>query len=73
MCTFKDESKVLVCDVAIDRVRREMDSTFSEGVHYTVIAGQGTLAEADDGVDSRLFAETASRAIAQAQGPSGTG
>ena len=71
MCTFKDESRVLVCDVAIDRVRREIDSAFSEGIYYTVIEGQGTLVEAGAGVDGRRFAETASRAIARAQGSSG--
>lgn len=36
MCTFKDERTVLVCDVAISHVRREMEVALAGGgVRYT--------------------------------------
>lgn len=67
MCTFKDERTVLVCDVAIGHVRRNLEKTFGNRVRYTPVEGQGTLVEAEGNVDGRPFTAIARAAIAEAQ------
>jgi hypothetical protein len=70
MCTFKDERTVLVCDVAIGRVRAAIDATVTarDSVRYTVVDGQGTLVEAEHGVDVQQFTVATQAAIAAAGG-----
>lgn len=58
MCTFKDERTVLVCDVAIRRVRQEIDPVFDDSVRYTTIEGKGTLVEAATGQEAEQFTGT---------------
>jgi len=67
MCTFKDERTVLVCDVAIGRVKEDLGATFDDGVRYTVVDGTGTLVEVGQDVDAARFTALARKAIAQAQ------
>jgi hypothetical protein len=66
MCTFKDERTVLVCDVAIGRVKEDLGATFDDGVRYTVVDGTGTLVEVGQDVDAARFTALARKAIAQA-------
>jgi hypothetical protein len=68
MCTFKNPHAAMVCDVAIGRVRHELEAALpTEDVHYTSVDGQGTLVEAAPGTDATLFAERVQNAIAEAQ------
>jgi hypothetical protein len=67
MCTFKDERTVQVCDVAIEQVRHELQASFGEKVHYTHVAGEGTIVQASEDVDATLFNTRAQAAIAAAQ------
>jgi hypothetical protein len=53
MCTFKNPRAAMVCDVAIGRVRHELDAVLTtEDVHYTSVDGQGTLVEATPETDA---------------------
>jgi len=67
MCTFKDERTVMVCDVAIGRVKDALGEAFDAGVQYTVVDGEGTRVEAEHGVDAAEFIALSRSAIAQAQ------
>lgn len=66
MCTVKGERTVLVCDMAIGRVRAEIAATVTgrDGIRYTVVDGQGTLVEADASVYAQHFLATTQAAIA---------
>ena len=55
MCTFKSDREVVVCDVAIGAVKARLETDLGGAVRYTVIHGQGTLVEADSGVDGHRF------------------
>lgn len=67
MCTFHDERTVMICDVAIGRVKKDLGKSFGDRVRYTPVAGQGTLVEAEAAVDERAFTEITRAAIAAAQ------
>jgi hypothetical protein len=69
MCTFKDERAVLVCDVAIGRVREEIEAAFTggDGVRYMVVDGQGMLGAASPGIDAERLTTGARTALAEAQ------
>ena len=67
MCTFQDEHSVLVCDVAINHVRKAIDAAFGNVVQYTTVEGQGTLVEATPTVDIEQFHRLTRTAIAEAQ------
>lgn len=67
MCTFKDERTVLVCDVAIGRVKKDLGSAFGGRVRYTPIEGQRTLVEAEPAVDGGAFTDIARAAVQASQ------
>lgn len=67
MCTAEHERSTLVCDVAIGRVRHELEGVFAEGITYTVVEGCGTRVEAAPTVEAQRFAEVVQRAIAAAR------
>jgi len=67
VCTFESERGVVVCDVAIDHVRRDADLLFGARVRYTVIEGQGTRVEIVEGIDPDEFASHVRIAIEAAQ------
>lgn len=67
MCTFKDERTVLVCDVAIHRVREEIDPVFGDSVRYTTIDGKGTLVEAETGREAEHFTDIVRAGITESQ------
>ena len=57
MCTFFDDRSAMVCDVAINLVKDELQSRVGDEVSYTVRHGEGTLVEAGSGVDPEVFAD----------------
>jgi hypothetical protein len=67
MCTFEDERRVMVCDVAIGQVRQTMLAAFGDEVQYLLCEGQGTLVEASASIDAKQFQTLARTAISQAQ------
>jgi hypothetical protein len=60
---------VVVCDVAIDHVRRDADLLFGTRVRYTVIEGQGTRVEIFEDIDPDHFGTHVRTAIEAAQTP----
>ena len=69
MCTFHDEAAVTVCDVAISRVRSDLEDVFPGAVTFTHVEDQGTLVQADPAATSAGFGDIVRRAIAAVQGP----
>jgi len=67
MCTFKDDRTVEVCDVAIGRVRAELDQRFAGSVVYVQREGAPTLVLAGADLPASEFRSEAERAIAAAQ------
>jgi hypothetical protein len=63
MCTYQGNRRVLVCDVAIARVRQEVSAAFGTRVRYTPVDGRGTLVEAEPGVDADQFTALMREAI----------
>lgn len=55
MCTFKSERQVMVCDIAIGKVRAATESAFGHEICFTVVDGEGTLVEAPAEVDAARF------------------
>ena len=45
MCTFENDHRVLVCDLAIHRVREAASRAFGDAVQFTPVPGEGTLVE----------------------------
>lgn len=72
MCTFEDERSALVCDVAIDQVRRVADRAFGHTVCYTIVDGRGTRVQVTDNVEPALFEVHMRTAIAMAQSQNGS-
>jgi hypothetical protein len=70
MCTFKSKREVLVCDVAIGRVREDVTAAFGARVRYTPVEGQGTLIEAEPDIDADQFNALTREAIAAVQASS---
>ena len=67
MCMFENEHSVVVCDIAIGKVREAVNAAFGDAVQYTPITGQGTRVEAMPIIDKETFQEVARSAIAAAQ------
>jgi hypothetical protein len=67
VCTFTGERTALVCDLAIDRVRRELANQFARGITFTHVDYQPTLVEAAPDVDPETFQATVRAASAAAQ------
>jgi hypothetical protein len=67
MCTFQDQRTVLICPVAIDRVRARLYEAFGEIVQCTSADGQATLVQVPPIIDSARFQAVTREAIAQAQ------
>lgn len=67
MCTFENEHRVLVCDVAIHRVREAVSAAFGDAVQFTPAEGAGTRVEVLPSIDEKVFQEVAREAIAAAQ------
>jgi len=67
MCTFENEQSVVVCDLAIHKVREAVIAAFGDAVQFTPITEQGTRVESRPGIDKEAFQEVARSAIAAAQ------
>jgi hypothetical protein len=67
MCTFENKQSVLVCDLAIHRVREAVSAAFGEAVQFTPAPGQGTRVEVPATIDVEAFQEVTREAIAVAQ------
>lgn len=67
MCTFENEHRVLVCDVAIARVREAVGAAFGDEVQFTLAEGAGTRVEIPPTEDAHAFQAVARAAIAAAQ------
>lgn len=67
MCTFDHETAVTVCDVAIGRVRSNLEEAFPGAIRFTHLEGAGTLVEADSELEPARFAAIVRGAIAEAQ------
>lgn len=67
MCTFKNEKTVVVCDLAIHRVREALTAAFGDAIEITPVEGQGTRVEARSSVDQAAFQAVARAVIAAAQ------
>jgi hypothetical protein len=67
MCTYENERRILVCDIAIHRVREAVSATFGDVVQFTPAPGQGTRVEAPPTIDEEAFQEVTCTAIAAAQ------
>lgn len=66
MCTFQDERSVLVCDVARREVETALKREIGPNAQFTVIHGQGTLVELDQGQDPTRFRDVVQGAMAAA-------
>lgn len=51
MCTCNDNAAVTVCDIAIDRVRSDLEHAFPGAVRFTHLEGEGTLVEPDSDLE----------------------
>ncbi len=67
MCTFENEHRVLVCDIAIQGVREAVSTAFGDEVQFTPAPGQGTRVEVAPTIDEEAFQEVTRAAIAAAQ------
>jgi hypothetical protein len=67
MCTFENEHSIVVCDLAIGKVREAVNAAFGDDVLYLPITGQGTRVEAEAIIDEEAFQEVVRTAIATAQ------
>lgn len=67
MCTFNHEAAVTVCDVAIDRVRSDLEDAFPGAIRFTRLEDGGTLVEAESGLEPAQFGTFIKAAIARAQ------
>jgi hypothetical protein len=67
MCTFENDHRVLVCDLAIHQVREAASRAFGDAVQFTPAPGQGTRVEIPPTVDEEAFQEVTRAAIAAAQ------
>lgn len=66
MCTFKNDRQVMVCDIAIGKVRAATESVFGDEIQFTLVDGEGTLVEAPTNVDPIRFDAVVMEAIAMA-------
>ena len=63
MCTFHDDRTVMVCDSIRDRMRAGLGAEFGDRVGFTHVDYQGTLVEAQDGVETERFRISVQRLI----------
>ena len=71
MCSVTGERAVLVCDLAIDRVRAELTAALGLGIRSTHVDFQPTLVEAEPEVDASRFVDIVMAASAAAQQSTG--
>jgi len=55
MCTVENHHRILVCDVAIHRVREAASRAFGDAVQFTPIPGRGTRVEVPPTEDPAAF------------------
>jgi hypothetical protein len=67
MCTFENDHRILVCDLAIAQVREAVGAAFGDAVQLTPAPGQGTRVEVPPTEDAQAFQALARAAIAAAQ------
>lgn len=67
MCTFENEHRVLVCDLAIQQVCEATSHAFGDAVQLTPVPGQGTRVEVPPTEDAQAFHAVVRAAIAAAQ------
>jgi hypothetical protein len=67
MCTFENDHRVLVCDIAIHRVREATSRAFGDAVQFTPTEGAGTCVEVPPTIDAEAFQAVTREAIAAAQ------
>ena len=67
MCTFENEHRVLICDLAIQGVREAVSTAFGDAVQFTPAPGQGTRVEVAPTIGEEAFQEVTRAAIAAAQ------
>jgi hypothetical protein len=67
MCTFENDHRVLVCDLAIGQVREATSHAFGDAVQLTPVPGQGTRVEVPRTEDSEAFHAVVRAAIAAVQ------
>ena len=67
MCTFENDHRVLVCDIAIRRVREATSRAFGDAVQLTPTEGAGTRVEVPPTIDAEAFQEVTREAIVAAQ------
>ncbi len=67
MCTFENDHRVLICDLAIHQVREAVSAAFGEAVQFTPVPGEGTRVEVPPTIDEKTFQEVTRVAIAAAQ------
>jgi hypothetical protein len=66
VCTFENEQSVVVCDIAIGKVREATSRAFGDAVQFTPVKGAGTRVEVGPTVDTATFQEVTRQAIAEA-------
>ncbi len=67
MCTFENDHRVLICDLAIHQVREAVSAAFGDAVQFTPVPGEGTRVEVPPTIDEKTFQEVTRVAIAAAQ------
>ncbi len=67
MCTFENDHRVLICDLAIHQVREAVSAAFGDAVQFTPVLGEGTRVEVPPTIDEKTFQEVTRVAIAAAQ------
>jgi hypothetical protein len=65
VCTFRNDGRVMVCDVAIGDVKDLLTADLGETIKYTPVDGQGTLLEAAAAIDVNRFEELVRTGIAR--------
>ena len=67
MCTFENDHRVLVCDLAIQQVCEATSHAFGDAVQLTPVPGQGTRVEVPLTQDTEAFQAVVRAAITAAQ------
>jgi hypothetical protein len=63
MCTVKNATQVVVCDVSRDAVKRAVGHTFNKEVTVEAVPGEGTLFTCLDPSRTTEFQQTVSKAL----------
>jgi hypothetical protein len=64
VCAFRSPTEVMVCDVAVERVRRALEATFPATVTLETVHGQGTLVRCLDPEREDEFRALVERSLA---------